>query len=298
MTGMIGRLALALAPNVRTRSTPPLRRDEARPERLRRLLGASPGLDRRCCESLVVFLPIFILPSIGTAADLALVAWLYAAMLLIEAMLALPAGASPRTAPSAGEGYTRILLVGGCLLTVAPVGIGALCNLALYTGIRAIATATGERRAIRTVLLDALATAVLLDLPLVALGLERSWLLLALGAAIGGGLAALRLLERDAAGMAQEAGADSRRARRATLETLLATTLVLALALYGALLAHEPALAHFAVAGAYLTVPLLALLVLRLGAVGFERRCRTGPDGPAILLLATWAVSASWLLEG
>jgi hypothetical protein len=298
MTGMIGRLALAFTANARTPSTPPLRRGDASTARLRRLLRASPGLDRRGCESLVVFLPIFILPSIGTAADLALVAWLYAAVLLIEAMLALPAGGSPRTAPSAGEGYTRIFLVAGCLLTVAPVGIGALCTLALYTGIRALATAAGERRAIRTVLLDALATAVLLDLPLVALGLERSWLLLALGAAIGGGLAALRLLERDAAGMAQEAGADSRRARRATLETLLATTLVLALALYGALLAHEPALAHFAVAGAYLTVPLLALLVLRLGAVGFERRCRTGPDGPAILLLATWAVSASWLLEG
>jgi hypothetical protein len=74
-------------------------------------------------------------------------------------------------------------------------------------------------------------------------------------------------------------------------ECLLVTALILVLALYGALLAHEPALRPLATAGGYLTVPLLAAAVLRLALLGLDRPRRTGADPtrwrPRRLALAT-----------
>jgi len=88
------------------------------------------------------------------------------------------------------------------------------------------------------------------------------------------------------------------RTTRSRLELAFASFLALALALYGALLTHEPALRQLADVGGYLTVPILALALLRLTFVALDRgQGRPGPDILSVLLLALWALSTGWLME-
>ena len=139
----------------------------------------------------------------------------------------------------------------------------------------------------------------MLDLALVALGLQRSSLWLALGAAVGMALATRQALaETDAKARGDKADRSSqRRPTRSLLELAFACLLALVLALYGALLAHEPALRQLAAEGGYLTVPFLALALLRLGYTALDHGRRPGLDRLGILLLVLWALSATWLME-
>jgi hypothetical protein len=144
--------------------------------------------------------------------------------------------------------------------------------------------------------LGALATALIVDLSLVTLALERSVVWLALGAAIGTAFAANRMLLTPGnalQGATVNFDAATADRRRVWLEAVLMTALVLVLAFYGALLASEPALVAPAVAGGYLTVPIIALAVLRLAMLALTGGRRRGVDPLAALLLAGWALTAA-----
>lgn len=266
-----------------------------------RVRSIVPEMRQRAMAMLTVFAPVLILPLIGTAGDIARLAWLYCALLGVEAALAL-AGQAPGS--KRAEKGPAPELVAACLavlalLAIAPLGLGALVTAMLYAGARAMATASPRVSLAPALLLGAVSSALLLDLALVVLGLERSSVWLALGAAVGMTLATRRALaEHDA--QAQGDGthrSSQQRATRTRLELAFACLLALVLVLYGALLAHEPALRQLAAEGGYLTVPFLAFALLRLAYTALDHRRRPRPDPLGIVLLVLWALSASWLLE-
>ena len=261
-----------------------------------------PEMRQRAMASLAIFAPVLILPMVGVAGDIALVIWLYLAVLGIEAALVL-ADQKP-AAPREAKAIAPEQAAAGCiatlaLLAIAPLGLGALLTAMLYAGARAMAGANPRVSWALALLLGAVATALLLDLALVVLGLERSSLWLALGAAVGMALATRQALaEHDATTQGDGTNRSSQqRATRSLLELAFACLLALVLALYGALLAHEPALRPLATDGGYLTVPFLAIALLRLGYTAFDKTRRPRPDPLGILLLVLWALSASWLME-
>jgi hypothetical protein len=265
--------------------------------------------ERLCCvvpearqRALAVFAPVLILPMVGTAGDIALLIWLYGAVLGIEAALAL-AVQEPASPGAAEPGPAEVAAAAGigalALLAIAPLGLGALVTIMLYAGARAAAGSDADMSWVMTLVLGAVSTALLLDLALVALGLQRSSLWLALGAAVGMALATRQALATtDAKTCGDVADRSSRRRpTRSLLELAFACLLALVLALYGALLAHEPALRQLAAAGGYLTVPFLALALLRFAYTALDHARRPRPDRLAILLLVSWALSATWLME-
>lgn len=267
-----------------------------------RARSMSPGARQRALATLVVFAPVLFLPLVGTAGDIALLVWLYCAVLGIEAAVALAGQepAAPCSAKAIAAGQAAAACIGAlALLAVAPLGLGALLTAMLYAAARATAGACARVSWASALLLGAVATALLLDLALVALGLERSSVWLALGAAVGMGLATRQALaEHDATARGDGTNRSSRRrATRSLLELAFACLLALVLALYGALLAQEPALRQLATAGSYLTVPFLALALLRLAYTALDHAGRPGPDRLGILLLVLWALSAAWLME-
>ncbi len=253
-------------------------------------------------RALAVFAPVLILPVVGTAGDIALLIWLYCAVLGIEAALAL--GVQEPASRHAATATAPELAAAGCigalaLLAIAPLGPGAVLTLMLYACARAVAGCGARGNWAAALVLGAVSTALLLDLALVALDLQRSSLWLALGAAVGMALATRQALaETDSKSRGNEADRSSQqRPTRSLLELAFACLLALVLALYGALLAHEPALRQLAAEGGYLTVPFLALALLRLAYTAFDHARRPGLDRLGILLLVLWALSATWLME-
>ncbi|HRY25751.1 MAG: hypothetical protein H6852_14935 [Geminicoccaceae bacterium] len=245
---------------------------------------APAGGGARVLERLVLVLPILLLPHVGTPDDILRVGCLVAAVLAID--LGLDTG-WPATPAALG-----IAIGAGLGLAVGP---GAAWPLALFAAVAMLErTARADQDWLARIGLRALAAALLVDLALVVLDLERSLDWLALGAGISLALAAAERLRVEAAAAAtRDAAADDR--RLGALETALAVGLVVAIGAHAALLAGDPALAPLARAGGYLVLPFFALGLLRFGWLALARREGSDPLGGA--LLAGWALAASLLLE-
>jgi hypothetical protein len=235
-------------------------------------------LARGRADRLVLFLPVLLLPAAATAQDLWLSATLFLLVAAIEAGLA-PARPNDKSGLAVGA---LAWLVGGLVL-----GTGSAMALALFVLVRSIEARVPEALWPIRLGLAALATALLADLALIALALERSSVWLALAAAIGIAIAAAReLADRSPAPDTLPAGSN------VYLEATLITAACFVLALYSALLAHEPALARLEGGTRFLALPFLAaalaqLIRLGLGPAGHERR-----DPLALLLLAAWALAS------
>lgn len=243
------------------------------------------GLAERGCERLVLFLPLLILPTVGGLSDLWLLAGLFVLVAALEALLWPPHGRADR--PGIGALLAALAGLGVWLA----LGAGAALTLGLFVLVRAIESRVPTAFWAIRFALAALACALLLDLALVGLGLERGILWPALAAAIGAAGAAVRQLEgcaADAGRSTLDAAAIAARAR-AFSETLLVAALVLVLALYAALLAHEPTLGLDADNRHFLALPLLAAAVIRLARLTLDRGRKAAVDLPATLLLASWA---------
>jgi len=240
----------------------------------------------RAIERLLVFAPAMILPTVGTAADLLLLGLVYLVVLLADATLASPSTAAPRAA----------------LATLAAIAAPLALALALAPGIALplallLLVSLLERRAPATLLLllGGLGGAVATDLSLVAVGIERGILWLALGFAAGLAFAAARELAHLPLTAADAPFPAEPERRVALLEVVLVTALVLVLGLYGALLAGEPLLVPAASQGGQLTVPLLAAAVWRVADRALGHGRAAGPDRLAIGLVALWALAATLL---
>lgn len=248
-------------------------------------------LPGRAWEHLVVLAPLCLVPLVGTPADILVLTLVFA--LLVVADTALDTLAS--VSLLARQWTSAAMLGAGLWLATAPVlGTGAMVTFGLFLVVRCIDRQVPAARWCVRLGLAALTTTLVVDLSFVTLGLERSFVWLALGAAIGIAFAASRMLEPSDAGLG--ALADRHAAaidhRRVLVEAVLVTALVFVLALYGALLAHDPALLTPAIAGGYLTVPLVALVVLRLALLALSPERRRAVDPLAVLLLAGWALAA------
>ena len=253
--------------------------------------GFLPDGSGRFAERLVLFLPILLLPHVGTPADLLQVGCLLAAVLAIDLGLGLEL---PRAGRAEGFVPTALGLAIGIGIGFA-VGQGALWPLLLYAALAMLErTAEGERGWLARLGLHALAAALLVDLAVVALGLERSLDWLALGGGIGLASAAAEALAATTAGKGME-GVAPNESIESGLETALAIGLVVAIGAHAGLLAGEPALALLARSGSFLVLPFFALGLLRLGWLALDRR--QGPDGLAVASLIAWALAASLLLE-
>ncbi len=244
-------------------------------------------LPDRALEHLVLFGPPLLLPLAGTAADWLRLGLVYAILVALEGALAGGRARLPR------RSATLVLGSGLTLAVVLLLGSGPLLALALIIALRCLEQRTPPTAWPYRLALAALATAVVVDLAVIVLALERSFAWLALGAAIGAGLAANRLRRR----VEGEPAPAGRRGRSlAALEAALIGALVAILALYAALLAGEPAFIAAAAGGGYLTLPLLAMALLRLACVALDGSPRPGVDPWAVLLLAAWATAALQLL--
>lgn len=242
----------------------------------------------RALERLLIFVPALILPTVGTLPDLALLALIYATLLAHDAARYLPAGTDRRQAACLLAGtaiplVTAVLLAPGIALPLAL--LAAICRLE-------------DRFPLpQRLLLGALGGALVVDLALVAAGMERGGLWLTLGAAIALAFAAgreLAALPRTAepAPAKRMAGVDR---RLPALEVVLVTALILVLAFYGALLAGEPMLRALAGSGGHLTIPLLAAAVWCLTDRALARPLAAGRDPLAVGLVALWALAATLL---
>ncbi len=242
-------------------------------------------------EHLVVFLPVPILPMVGSLQDLFMLGALLLVVTALEAVLR--PDAQPLDQRQGLAVAAAAWLVAGLAL-----GTAAALTLALFSLLRLVENRAPASNWPLRAALSALACVVLLDLALVTLGLERSSLWLALAAAIGLAAAAgRRLADRvptpGLSGLEAAAWSASRRVR---LETLLLAASVLILGLYGALLAHEAALEELAGTGRFLALPMLAAALGRLVWLALETRS-PGIDLAAAVLLAAW-VLASLALGG
>lgn len=237
-------------------------------------------------ERLVLFLPMLILPMAGGPGDLLLLALLYLVVSGLEAAL-WPVG------ERIDERIGRALGAGVWLVAALVLGGGAALGLGLFILVRTIEARVPEALWPIGAALAVLASVLLLDLALVTLGLERGSLWLALAAAIGLAAAAARRLRHVAspppsAGLGAQGGSAG---GRALLEAVLLGAFVLVLALYGALLAHEPALRQLAGTGHFLALPLLAAALVRLAGLALAPVRVAGADPVAVLLLAAWAMA-------
>ena len=242
----------------------------------------------RTSERLVLFLPMLILPTVGAANDLLLLATLFFVVASIEAALW----------PAHGRAAERIGLALGALASLAVglglgLGAGATLALALFVLVRLVESRVPEALWPIRLALTALATVLLLDLALVGLGLERSSIWLALAAGIGAALAAARHLEglraEPRAPMLDAFAAIAR--RRALLELVLVGASILVLALYVALLAHEPALRQIDQSRQFLALPLAAAALVRLVWLALGPARLPAADPLAILLMTSWALA-------
>lgn len=242
----------------------------------------------RPSERLVLFLPMLILPTVGAASDLLMLSTLFLVVASIEAALC----------PAHGRAAERIgLALGALAWLVAGIGLGlgtgTALALALFVLVRSIESRVPDALWPIGLALTALATALLLDLALVALGLERSSIWLALAAAIGTALAAARRLD----GLRAEPRAPTLDAvaaiarRRALLETVSVGAAILVLALYAALLAHEPALRQIDQSRQFLALPLAAAALVRLVWLALGPARLPAADPLAIMLMASWALA-------
>jgi len=240
----------------------------------------------RAVERLLVFAPAIILPTVGTAADLLLLALVYLVLLLADATPESPSTAAPRVPLATLAAIAPPLAVA---LTMAP-------GIALPLGLLLLASLL-ERRAPATLqlLLGGLGGAVVADLSLVAVGIERDALWLALGFAAGLAFATARELAHLPPAEAAAASPAEPDRRTSLLEVVLVTALVMLLGLYGALLAGEPLLVPAASQGGQLTVPLLAAAVWRVADRALDHGQSAGPDRLAIGLVALWALAATLL---
>jgi len=267
-----GRVPMLSSPSL---SHPPLGRlsrllPAAAAERATTLLPvALDRLARGRQERFVLFLPMLILPTVAGAHDLLLLTTLFLLLTVIETALE-PAQQHDKSGLALGA---IAWLVAGLVL-----GTGAALTVVLFVLARLIEQRLPEALWPMRLGLAGLAAALLVDLALIALALERSSVWLALAAAIGTATAAARRLDEFAA------------EPRALLEAALIAAGCLVLALYAALLAHEPALGQSAGTGRFLALPLLAAAVARLGWLGLQTTGRRGPDPLAMLLLAAWAL--------
>jgi hypothetical protein len=239
---------------------------------------------------LVLFLPMLILPTVGAASDLLRLAALFLVVTSLEAALWPVRG---RLAAPLGLALGALAWLAAALVLGRGPGSGAALTLALFVLVRSIECRVPEALWPIGLALAALATALLLDLALVGLGLERSSIWLALAAAIGTALAAARHLD----GLRAEPRAPRLDAiapvarRRALLETALIGASILVLALYAALLSHEPALRQFGHGGQFLALPLAAAALVRLVWLALGPARLPAADPLAILLLASWALA-------
>ena len=246
----------------------------------------------RVWEHLVVLAPLCLVPVAWTPIDILALTLVFALLMGADAALAALGSAGL----AARQWHSAALLGAGLWLATAPVlGTGAMVTFGLFLVVRCLDLQVPAAAWPIRLGLAALATALVIDLSLVTLAVERSIVWLALAAAIGTAQAAARMLAPDdssqrALAYAEAAAADRRRVR---VEAVLATALVLVIALYGALLAHEPSLVAPAIAGGYLTVPLVALAALRLALLGLSTERRRGVDLVACALLASWALAAA-----
>ena len=221
-------------------------------------------------ERLVLFLPMLTLPTVAGWRDL----------LLLGALLLLVTAIERALEPPRPSDRTGLAIAGlAWLLAGLVFGTGAALTLALFALARSIEQRLPEALWPIRLGLTGLAAALLVDLALIALALERSSLWLALAATIGTATAAARHLDDHAA------------EPRIYLEAALIAAGCLVLALYAALLAHEPALDQLADAGRFLALPLLAAAVVRLGWLALEPGRRRRADPLAIGLLAAWALA-------
>lgn len=248
------------------------------------------GGGARLLERLVLVLPILLLPHVGTPDDILRIGCLVAAVLAIDHGLG-----TGWHAGSTSGGFTRaalgIAIGAGLGLAIGP---GAAWPLALFAAVVMLErSARADRDWLVRIGLRALAAALLVDLALVAVDLERSLDWLALGGGIGLALAAAARLQVEAAAAATNEAADDR--RLGILETALAVGLVVAIGAHAALLAGDPALAPLARAGGYLVLPFFAFGLLRFGWLALARRDGLDPLGGALLI--GWALAASLLLE-
>lgn len=261
------------------------------PSRHRPAAMVSPALPlpERIREHLLVLAPLCLVPNAGTPADILVLALVFASLVGADSALA-------SASPLARQWTLGTMLGAAFWLAAAPVlGIGAMITFGLFLVVRCVdrhvrATSWPARLG-----LGALATALVVDLSLVTLALERSIVWLALGAAIGAAVAAARMLgPRDAGPSAlTDQHAATIDHPRALVEAALVTALVLVLALYAALLAHEPALVTPAIAGGFLTLPLVVLAVLRLAFLALSSERQRGVDPLAACLLGSWALAAA-----
>lgn len=242
----------------------------------------------RPLERLALFLPVLVLPSVGTAADLATLAALYLLVGLVDA------GAGHAARAGHGDHLGLALLVPPLLVLGLASGGGAALALGLLAAARHL---EDKGQGWRRLVLAGIAGALALDLALVSLAIERGFCWLALGAAIGTARAAWRALGDPPPADAVPPAMTGPISPALALEALLAMALLMILAFYGALLAHEPALRGLAVAGGYLTVPPLALALSRMALLGLDRPRPKGVDPLAVAFLAAWALAATLLLE-
>jgi hypothetical protein len=244
----------------------------------------------RTGERLVLFLPMLILPTVGAASDLLLLGILFLVVASLEAVLC---PARDRAAARIGLALGALAWLAASLALGRGLGTGAALALALFVLVRSIESRVPETLWPIGLALAALATALLLDLALVGLGLERSSIWLALAAAIGAALAAARRLD----GLRAEPRASTLDAvaaiarRRALLETVSIGASILVLALYAALLSHEPALRQFDHRGQFLALPLAAAALARLVWLALGPARLPAADPLAILLMASWALA-------
>ncbi len=253
------------------------------------LAWSSPDAGAGPLERLVILLPILLLPHIGTLGDILRIACLLVAVLAID--LGLSAGLDHARS---ARGFTPAAL--GLAIGVGlglAIGPGPTWPLTLFAAVVMLErTALANHEWLAPIGLRGLAAALLVDLTIVALGLERSIDWLALGGGLGIALAAADALLSAEAAANDPAPGDR---RIGLLETTLAIGLVVAIGAHAALLAGEPTLEPLARAGGYLILPLFALALLRFGWLAFERR--TWPDALGGALLIAWALAASLLLE-
>ncbi len=241
------------------------------------------GGGARLLERLVLLLPILLLPHVGTPADILRVGCLVAAVLAIDFGL----DTGWRATPAA----LGIAIGAGLGLAVGPGAVWPLAHFAAVAMLEHAARA--DRDWLVRIGLRALAAALLVDLALVALDLERNLDWLALGGGIGLAFAAAERLRIEAAAAATREVENDRRI--GFLETAVAVGLVVAIGAHAALLAGDPALMSLARAGGYLVLPFFALGLLRFGWLALARRDGLDPLGGALLVL--WALAASFLLE-
>lgn len=248
----------------------------------------------RMAEHLVLLLPLLLLP-MAAPADVQRLAFIYVMLVATDVgLLALATGSlNPR------ERTVTAIAGAGAWLGAAPLlGAGTMLTFGLFVLVRCVEHGLPPRLWLLRLGLTALATALVIDLALVAMAMERSIVWLALGAAVGLATATawrLRDPEPDDDLRSLPAPALTEPAR-APIEAIWVSAIVLILALYGALLAHEPMLTAAASSGGFLSVPFLALALLRLALMTLDRPQHRGPDLLALLLLAAWALIASTTL--